>query len=275
MPRLRLRPWGWASTASEGCVIPCQEFGDPPEREDAIVVDTGARARSVVLQMMRDHVLRRGPDGASRQANLAVNYLDAYAPAVLAELHPTSWPRVVVLDATTLFTRGYRPTSDDPAEARSGSLRAGTILVALDGASRRPRPCLMAVAGAKDASSWRALFGRLDGAPEVVVADLDPAIGRAVRETWPGAIVIASRHHVAAQIRERVRADGVPERIRLETPVASRRALPWTGEPGRRFGPPPSTRPLFPPSVGRPSGTPSGPWSSATSRPTASPRAAG
>jgi hypothetical protein len=210
-------------------------FGHAEVARLLVRVGEGMSLRAASAEL-RDHVLRRGPDGASRQANLAVNYLDAYAEAVLAELHPTSWPRVVVLDATTLFTRGYRPTSDDPAEARSGSLRAGTILVALDGASRRPRPCLMAVAGAKDAWSWRALFGRLDGAPEVVVADLDPAIGRAVRETWPGAIVIASRHHVAAQIRERVRADGVPERIRLETPVASRRALPWTGEPGRRFG---------------------------------------
>ncbi len=188
---------------------------------------------------LREHVLRQAAAGTSRQANLAVNYLDAYAPAILAELHPTSWPRVVVLDATTLFTRGFRSSSDDPAEARTGSLRAGTILVALDGEHRRPTPCLMAVAGAKDAWSWRAFFGRLDGAPKVVVADLDPAIGRAVRDTWPGAIVIASRHHVAAQIRERARADGIPERVRLEAPVATRRALPWTGERVRRFAPHP------------------------------------
>jgi hypothetical protein len=187
---------------------------------------------------LRDHVLRT--DGVtSRQANLAVNYLDAYAEAVLAELHPIRWPTVVVLDTTTLFTRGFRATSDDPAEARTGSLRAGTILVALDGERRRPTPCLMAVAGAKDAWSWQSFFGRLGGAPEVVVADLDPAIARAVRDTWPGAIVIASRHHVAAQIRERARADGIPERVRLEAPLATRRALPWTGERVRRFAPHP------------------------------------
>lgn len=188
---------------------------------------------------LRDHVLRGRPGGTSRQANLAVNYLDAYAPAILAELHPRIWPRVVVLDATTLFTRGFRPTSDDPAEARTGNLRAGTILVALDGERRRTTPVLMAVAGAKDAWSWRAFFGRLDGAPAVIVADLDPAIGRAVRDAWPGVIVIASRHHVAAQIRERARTDGIPERVRLDTPVATRRALPWTGERVRRFGPHP------------------------------------
>ena len=188
---------------------------------------------------LREHVLRSGAGGTSRQANLAVNYLDAFAPAVLAELHPTRWPRVVVLDTTTLFTRGFRSISDDPAEARTGNLRAGTILVALDGQRRRPTPCLMTVAGAKDAWSWRAFFGRLAGAPEVVVADLDGAIGRAVRDTWPGAIVIASRHHVAAQIRERARADGIPERIRLEAPIRTLRPLPWTGERVRRFAPHP------------------------------------
>ena len=188
---------------------------------------------------LREHVLRSALSGPSRQANLAVNYLDAYAPAVLAELHPTRWPRVVVLDTTTLFTRGFRARSDDPAEARTGNLRAGTILVALDGERRRSTPCLMSVAGAKDTWSWRSFFERLAGAPEVVVADLDPAIARAVRDAWPGAIVVASRHHIAVQIRERARADGVPERIRLEVPLASRRALPWTGERVRRFGPHP------------------------------------
>ena len=36
---------------------------------------------------LREHVLRSGVGGTSRQANLAVNYLDAFAPAVLAALH--------------------------------------------------------------------------------------------------------------------------------------------------------------------------------------------
>jgi hypothetical protein len=93
----------------------------------------------------------------------------------------------------------------------------------------------MAVAGAKDAASWQTFFGRLDGAPEVVVADLDAGIARAVRATWPDAVVVNSRHHVSARIRARATADGIPERVRLETPVATRRPLPWTGERVRRF----------------------------------------
>jgi hypothetical protein len=43
----------------------------------------------------------------------------------------------------------------------------------------------------------------------MVVADLDPAIARAVRETWPDAVLVPSRHHLAALMRERAVADGV------------------------------------------------------------------
>jgi hypothetical protein len=57
-----------------------------------------------------------------------------------------------------------------------------------------------------------------------------------VRETWPDAILLPSRHHLAALMRDRARADGVPERIRLAAPIALLRALPWTGERTRRFG---------------------------------------
>ena len=180
------------------------------------------------------------PGDTSRQANLAVNYLDAFAPAVIAALHPTSWPRVLVLDTTTLFTRGYRrsrgrPAEAEPAEVRVGNLKAGTILVALDGTARGAWPCLMRVAGAKDAESWRAFFATLERAPAFVVADLDPAIARAVRETWPAAILVPSRHHLAAQLHERALADGVPERIRSENPAPTRRPLPWTGERAKRW----------------------------------------
>ena len=179
----------------------------------------------------------------SRQANLAVDYLDAFAPELVAALHPTCWPRVLVLDSRTLFTRGYREVrgrgtgaDDRPDEAWVGELKAGTILVAIDGVGRRPVPSLMRVAGAKDTESWRSFFATLAGAPEAVVADLDPAIARAVRETWPSAVLLPSRHHLAALIHARAIEDGVPERVRLEEPVALRRPLPWTGEPVKRWG---------------------------------------
>ena len=225
-------------------------FGHAEVARLLVRVGEGMSLRAASEELRR-HVLRACRHGrpmrsirsgdTSRQANLAVNYLDAFAEAVLAELHPTSWPRALVLDATTLLTRGFRPVpnpepGDDPDEAWVGTFKAGTILVALDGTVRRPRPCLMRVAGAKDTESWREFLATLAGAPEVVVADLDAAIARAVREAWPDAVLVPSRHHIAAAMRERAIADGIPERIRLDTPIPTLRPLPWTGERVRRFG---------------------------------------
>lgn len=190
--------------------------------------------RASVFRRRRSRPGKADTEEPSRQANLAVNYLDAFAPAVIAALHPTVWPRVVVLDSTTLFTRAERPTRDpstdgSEVETRVGNVKAGTILIALDGTTRGGQPCLMRIAGAKDTDSWKAFFGTLTGAPDIVVADLDPAIARAVRETWPDAVVHHSRHHLAALMRERAIADGVPERIRADEPAQLERPLPWTG----------------------------------------------
>ncbi len=191
---------------------------------------------------LRRSVFRLTGSDASRQANLAVNYVDAFAPAVIEGLHPRTWPAVIVIDATTLMTRGYRPTPaaepGEPSTRRVGNLKAGTIMVALDATGRRSVPCLMEAQGGKDVESWKAFFGSLLGAPAWVVADLDPALARAVRETWPTAVLYHSRHHIAALLRDAARADGVPERIELETPLLSDRPIPWARDGGRlrRYG---------------------------------------
>lgn len=104
------------------------------------------------------------------------------------------------------MTRGYRRVATDvpdggpsggEAEQRVGNLKAGTILAALDPTGPVVVPCLIEAHGGKDIESWKAFFGGLGGAPDWVVAELDPAIARAVRETWPGAILCHSRHLVA------------------------------------------------------------------------------
>lgn len=191
-------------------------------------------------QELRHSVFRSAGRDTSRQANLAVDYLDAFAPAIVAAFHPTTWPRTLVLDARTLFTRSYRAgramgSDGEPGEAWVAEQKAGTILVALDGTSPRPRPCLMRVAGARDTESWKTFLATLTGRPAVVVADLDAAIARAVRETWPATILVPSRHHLAALMRERALADGVPTRVRAETPVPLARPLPWSGERTKRW----------------------------------------
>ena len=190
-------------------------------------------------------------DETSRQANLAVNYLDAFAPVVITALHPRTWPRVIVIDATTLMTRGYRRVATDvdggpaggDAEQRVGNLKAGTILAALDPTRPVVIPCLLEAHGGKDIESWKAFFGRLSGAPDWVVADLDPAIARAVRETWPTAILYHSRHHLAELMRGRAAADGIPERIELDEPIEALHPIAWspTRQTARRYG----EHPLF------------------------------
>ena len=198
--------------------------------------------RESVFRVHRDHGQpARGirSDATSRQATLAVNYVDAFVPAVIEALHPRFWPQVVVVDARPLLTRGYRaavrPAAGDLDERVAGNLKAGTILVALDPTGPAPVPCLMHVAGGRDVESWKAFFATLEGAPAWVVADLDPALARAVRETWPAAILYHSHHHLAALMRERAAADGVPERVRLAEPVPLARPLPWTGSPVKRW----------------------------------------
>jgi hypothetical protein len=192
---------------------------------------------------------RMRPGETSKQAALASNYLDAYAAGVVEALHPRTWPRVVILDSTTLMTRGYRSPGaveirdgrDPSDELQAGNLKAGTILIAMDPTGPAVKPCLVQVRGGKDVESWKAFFATLGDAPEWVIADLDPAIARAVRETWPKAILYHSRHHLEELMRQRAIADGVPERVRLDQPIPVARPLPWTGSPVKRW----ADHPLF------------------------------
>ncbi len=129
------------------------------------------------------------------------------------------------------------PTGDGP-ETWAGNLKAGTILFALDGTGRSAVPCLIQAQGGKDVESWKAFFRSLEGAPAWVVADLDPAVARAIRETWPQAVLYHSRHHIAQLLRDCARADGIPERVELESPVVLSRPIPWSPDVRhtRRYG---------------------------------------
>ena len=236
-------------------------FGHQEIARLLIKIGEGSSLREASIEL-RQHVLKtsnRKPGerqfkriwrgDASRQANLAVSYLDAYAIGVLEALLPRRWPRVLILDSTTLMATGYRsPNAVDLAGGASPdderlvrNLKAGTILVAMDGSHHVVIPVLLGVQGGKDAESWKALFATLQGEPEWVIADLDPAIARAVRETWPKAILYHSRHHLEELMRKRAIEDGVEERVRLDEPVELRRPLAWTGGTERRWG----DHPLF------------------------------
>ena len=203
---------------------------------------------------------RIGRGQTSKQANLAVNWIDAYAPTVIDALLPKSWPKVVAVDSTTMMTRGYRPLSERDAapgdgepewaegEKKVGDLKAGTIMFAVDHTGPEGRPFLIQAHGGKDTESWREFFRSRAGAPQWVIADLDAAIARAVRETWPDAILFHSSYHIRQLMRKNAKADGIPERIKLAQPVPV--ARPGTGgwSPSsrgmRKYGPHPLTEAL-------------------------------
>ena len=158
---------------------------------------------------------------------------------------PETWPRVVVLDSVPLLTRGHRPPRSEHSGrgGRSGwaTSRRAQYRVALDGTARGARPCLMRVAGAKDAESWKDFFATLEGAPDVVIADLDPAIARAVREAWPGTILLASGHHLAALMRERASLTGC-RAVRADDPTPPRAAAAMDRRWGEALDEPPAPR---------------------------------
>ena len=66
-----------------GCV-----FGQQEIARLLLRVGEGMSLRAASAEL-RAAVFRNAEDGLSRQANLAVNYLDNFAPAILAALHPT------------------------------------------------------------------------------------------------------------------------------------------------------------------------------------------
>ena len=139
---------------------------------------------------------------------------------ILGPLTPTAWPRFIAIDSLPLRTRGYRKGE------KVGNLEAGEILVAIDHTARRGVPVLMQVQGGKDSDCWKAFFASLTGEPEWIEADLDDAIAKAVKETWPKAILFRSRDHLMRLMRDRALLDGIPSAVRIKNPEkrAPRRA---------------------------------------------------
>jgi hypothetical protein len=174
---------------------------------------TAYAARDDMLRTVNRQWKHIGPGQVSKEARLAMAYVDAYAPAVLDVLTPTHWPRVIAIDSMPLKTRGYRDGK------KVGDIEAGEIMVAIDHTIRPGIPCLIQVHGGRDHEAWIDFFSSLGGEPEWIVADLDSAIAKAVRLKWPRAVLFRSRDHLMRLMQDRLIEDGIPAQVRIENPI--------------------------------------------------------
>jgi Transposase, Mutator family len=133
---------------------------------------------------------RPAPAGARRslsEGQLAANWVDCFADVVTARSRAQEWPAIVVLDAMA-----FQVVSGPNAGRRF------QVLAAVGHAKRGApqRVVLFEPAPQKNLVEWKAFLGQLPGQPEVVVSDMDAAIGRAVNELFPDAEQRWSEFHL-------------------------------------------------------------------------------
>lgn len=104
---------------------------------------------------------------ALRDGQLAANWVDVFADTISAELLPSSWPQVVVIDSMSM-------------RVLSGPRRGQAFhVIAAVGRKRAVRGrwperlmvCHLAASPTKTAAAFEAFCHSLDGRPEVVVTD--------------------------------------------------------------------------------------------------------
>lgn len=144
-----------------------------------------------------------------------MDYIDRYAPVVLADIKPTHWPRYIALDSQPIRRKGWR----DGAGV-SGGFQGGEIMVAANCNVRGRGYAFHArLGGGKDTDSWIDFFKSLEGQPRWIVADRDSGLAQAVAEHWPGTILITCEEHLRKNMRDAARADHVEETVKDSGPV--------------------------------------------------------
>jgi hypothetical protein len=93
------------------------------------------------------------------------------------------------------------------------------------------RIALLEPAPQKSLAEWKAFLGRLEGAPEIVVSDMDSAIARAVVEQFPTAEHRWSEFHLKRSV-----ANALPERVLADAahPVTKALEFAFTAVPNYR-----------------------------------------
>ncbi len=204
----------------------------------------------IISRDMRKIINRKSTRGrlkgfTSKDAHLAINYIDSFAKVVTDALLPDEWPPIVLLDAHPIRIRdhslccapyraaGKRPprhpdTWGPPEDEDDGNggrrpkishaapiKEIGRILVAVGlkhAGDPEPEPVLIRFAGGGDQASWAEFLRALPGQPEWVVSDRDQAISGAVKEVWgddEGTTHYFCEQHIAKNGAEKASLDGI------------------------------------------------------------------
>ena len=165
--------------------------------------DTYRSAAQAVRRLAgRPEAGQPAPAGRRRslsEGQLAANWVDCFADVVTAGGRAQEWPAIVALDAMAFQV---------VAGANAG--RRFHVLAAV-GHAKRGAPqqvVLFEPAPQKNLIEWKAFLGLLPGQPEVVVSDMDAAIGRAVAELFPDAEHRWSEFHLKRSLE-----NSLPERV--------------------------------------------------------------
>jgi hypothetical protein len=156
------------------------------------------------------------------EGQLAANWVDCFADLV------TSSGRRAEM-------AGDRRARLDRLRGRLGRQRRTALPCPRRGRARAPRLpqriVLLEPAPQKSLAEWKASLGRLEGAPEVVVSDMDSAIARAVVELFPTAEHRWSEFHLKRSAR-----NALPGRVLADAahPVVEALELAFTAVPNYR-----------------------------------------
>jgi hypothetical protein len=194
-------------TVQEGAMALISTGEGKSNRSTAQKVRQGALRLS---QKPRLHLRQHGPGGKpmvprrrteqtwSNESNIVADYIDLFAPTVLAELRaeedlPSQWPRGVAIDSTSL-----RRKKLVGGKRRSGGADAGEIFAAMgtNVPNGEAKAVALAFMGGKDHQSALDFFATMPGAPHWVVTDGDEALDKAIGMAWPHAIHYVCEEHL-------------------------------------------------------------------------------
>jgi hypothetical protein len=154
---------------------------------------------------------RFGNRRTSRHGQLAMNYLASFAPIVIDELLPKTWPSSVVLDAAPFLRR----TTYEDGSPRQGGPLDFQVYAAYGYTGGRGSGFLwrMDMRGGADNVEWAEFLRSLptdpEAPPEWVVSDNSGAIKKAVAAVWPNATLYVCEAHLGRLGNEALAKDHI------------------------------------------------------------------